>query len=141
MLKNKKIYMVPVFGFLLIIGMTSILLGLPISMRNPMSYVDTIFEATSAVSATGSTTHDISQDYTLFGQVIILIAMQVGAIGFMMFFAVLYGMTKRKMRLSDAIFLENELSTNNFSIIRKRAKRIVLYTFGVEFFRCLVFGF
>lgn len=134
MLKNKKLYGMPIIGFLGMILVTSLLLRLPICYRTQMSYIDTMFEATSMVTATGSTVVDMAQEFTWFGQVILLFAMEIGAIGFMMFFSLLFMVSKKKIKLSDTIFLGNEINTQNYPSIQGKAKKIIRYTIWIEIF-------
>ena len=132
MLKNKKIYAIPIFGFLLMILITSLLLKLPICNKQNIYYIDALFEATSAISATGSNVIDISTQFTFLGQLIILLAMQIGAIGFMLFFSILFMISKKKIKLSDTIFLGNEVVTNDYTTIKNKAKKITKYTIIIE---------
>ena len=59
MFKNKRIYLIPAIGFLMIILISSLLLSLPISQKNSISFFDTLFAATSAFSGTGFSTFNI----------------------------------------------------------------------------------
>ncbi len=141
MLKNKKIYVIPIFGFLAMIVVTTILLKFPICNNAKISIIDAFFEATSMITATGSTVVDFSKQFTFLGQFICLLAMQIGAIGFMLFFSLLFLVSKEKMKLSDSLFLSNEISSSNFSSVKKKAKRIIHYTFVIEFFGAWLLAF
>ncbi len=67
--------------------------------------------------------------------------MQVGAIGFMLFFSVMFMISKKKLRLSDTIFLGNEINTNNYMSIKNRAKKITRYTLLIEFLGAWLLAF
>ena len=133
MLKQKKIYILPILGMLLTILLTTLIFELPVCRNVELSYIDALYEATSLVTATGSNVVDISTDFTFIGQLIMLIAMQIGAIGFMIFFSILFTVSKKKLKLSDAMFLSNEINTSNYTSIKYRAKRITKYTVIIEF--------
>ena len=141
MLKNKKIYVIPIFGFLAMIVITAILLKIPVCNNAKISIMDAFFEATSMITATGSTVVDFSKQFTFLGQLVCLLAMQIGAIGFMLFFSLIFLVSKEKMKLSDSLFLSNEVSTSNFSSVKKKAKRIIRYTFVIEFFGAWLLAF
>lgn len=64
MLKNKKIYVLPIIGFLLMILITAGCLKLPMSHKNGISYIDVLFEAASMITATGSNVVNISEQFT-----------------------------------------------------------------------------
>ncbi len=71
-------------GYLTYVLVGAGLLALPISRRLPdVSLQDQVFVATSAVSTTGLSTVSVSQTYTGFGQLIILVLIQLGGIGYM----------------------------------------------------------
>lgn len=134
MLRKKKIYTIPIIAFLVIICVITLLLKLPICNKRSISYIDALFEAASNVTATGSNVVDISQQFTFVGQLVLLFAMQIGAIGFMLFFSIMFAISKKKLKLSDTIFLGNEINTNNYVSIKSKAKKITAYTICVEFF-------
>lgn len=58
--------------------------------------------------------------------------MQIGAIGFMLFFSLLFMVSKKKLKLSDTIFLGNEINTSNYTTIKDKAKKITNYTMIIE---------
>jgi trk system potassium uptake protein TrkH len=74
---------IPVY-FLLAIILGTILLSLPVSCPDGrLSLVDALFTATSAVCVTGLTVVDTGHHLSRFGQVVVLILIQVGGLGFM----------------------------------------------------------
>ena len=77
MLKNKKIYVIPIFGFLAMILVTTLLLKFPICNQQNISYIDAFFEAASMITATGSNVVTLSDQFTFLGQLVCLVAMQV----------------------------------------------------------------
>ena len=141
MSKQKKVYKMPILGFLLIIAITTALLRLSICNKMPIQTIDTLFEAASAVTATGSSVKDLSQQFTFWGQLILLLAMEIGAVGFMMFFSVLFLMSKRKMKLSNTLFLSNEINTSNYAILKSKAIKIIQYTLLIEAFGAYFLSF
>ena len=70
-------------GFLLTIFIGSILLKLPISHKGDLSYIDSLFTATSAACVTGHSTVDVEATFTLFGQIVIMLLIQIGGLGFL----------------------------------------------------------
>lgn len=75
-----------VISFLALICLGSFLLMLPKSVYGvPLEFVDAFFMATSAISITGLTVVDVSTKFTLFGQTILLILIQLGGLGIMTF--------------------------------------------------------
>lgn len=132
MLKNKGIYLVPAFGFLFIIIVGWLLLMLPVSNKSGATILDDIFIAVSAVCVNGFSTVDISTSYTLFGQIIIAILTQIGAIGFVTFISFILNIKKKKMPLSEILLLSNVLNDKDYSKLRIRLYEVIKYTSIIE---------
>lgn len=69
-----------VLGILFIILIGSILLKLPISNNKPIDYIDALFVSTTSVCVTGLTPVVIAEQFTVFGQVVIMILIQIGGL-------------------------------------------------------------
>jgi len=71
-------------GFLIIIGVGSILLSLPFAQSKgvDLSYIDALFTSASAVCVTGLVTIDVAATFTLFGRVVIALLILLGGLGF-----------------------------------------------------------
>ena len=63
----------------------TLMLSLPFCNRDGISIVDNMFSAISALSTTGLSTVDVSSDYTFGGQLVILLLIQLGGLGYMTF--------------------------------------------------------
>ena len=72
------------FGMLIIILIGTILLRLPISNQTgkTISFIDALFTSTSAVCVTGLTTKIPAEQFTLFGQVVLMCLIQIGGLRF-----------------------------------------------------------
>ena len=138
MFKNKKIYIIPVLGFITLILSVSILLKLPMSSVSGIKTLDAVFTATSAVTGTGLTTISVANEFSLIGKIIILIAIQVGGIGFMIFFSFLFTLRNKKIRLSNTIILSNEINPSSESKVKDKTIKLLKYVFGIEFLGALL---
>lgn len=75
-----------VVSFLGLIVLGAFLLMLPrTTIHAPLSFVDAFFMATSAVCITGLSVTDISANFSLFGQSVIMVLIQIGGLGIMTF--------------------------------------------------------
>jgi len=75
-----------VISFLVLILIGTVLLMLPrTTIEAPLSFVDALFMATSAVCITGLSVADISTNFSMFGQTVIIVLIQVGGLGIMTF--------------------------------------------------------
>ncbi|MBU2102252.1 MAG: potassium transporter KtrB [Candidatus Omnitrophica bacterium] len=84
-----------VLGYMSYIFIGFILLCMPFVHKNFVYPLDNLFIATSAVSTTGLTTVIVSNDYNFWGQLVILILIQLGGIGYMTFSSFVILSTKR----------------------------------------------
>ena len=88
-----------VLGFLAVILIGTLLLCLPISSTNGVHLVDAFFTATSATCVTGLATVTTAEGWTLFGQIVILIMIQIGGLGFMTFMSLTTIVAKKRVSL------------------------------------------
>ena len=86
-----------VLGYLSYILIGFVLLCLPFMHKNAVPMLDNLFTATSAVSTTGLATVTVNQDYNFWGQLVILVLIQLGGIGYMTFSSFVILSTKRRL--------------------------------------------
>lgn len=131
------------FGFVLIIIFGALLLMLPISSSESLSqnFLDALFTSTSAVTTTGLIVVDTGTYYSLFGQSIILILIQIGGLGYMIFFALIYIAMKDKLSITGKKFLRESLVRTDKIEMIKFVKVIILFTFLIELTGVIVFFF
>ena len=122
-----------VFGYMLIILAGSILLMLPVSSRDAVwtSFADSLFTSTSAACVTGLVVVDTWQHWSLFGQVIILILIQIGGMGFMTLGVYMAILLRRKIGLRTRGILQESINSLQIGGIVKLAKKIIK---GTAFF-------
>jgi len=72
-------------GFLVLIALGACLLKLPFATVAPISWMEAAFTATSAVTVTGLVVVETGNQFTLFGQLVILALIQLGGLGLMTF--------------------------------------------------------
>ena len=91
-------------GYLSYIIFGLVLISLPFSQKVPISFIDNLFNITSAVSTSGLVTTNIHNSYTFFGQFIILLFIQLGGIGYMTLSSfIMYNLTHHFMRIKNGV--------------------------------------
>src|SRR3989337_4440946 len=123
------------FGFISIILLCSYLLTLPVASAsgNSQPFIDAMFIATSAISTTGLSVVDISTFYSTFGQIIILVLIQIGGLGYMIFIVlVMYGLGIR-LSLGGRIVLEESFSSHPYEDVLRFSKIVCIIAFVFEF--------
>ncbi len=121
-------------SFLLAILIGSLLLVLPISSANgkAVSYVDALFTATSATCVTGLTTLPTVSTWSLFGQAVILVLIQVGGLGIITILAGVMMALQRTMGLHDRILIRDAFNLNTMSGLAAFIKKVIFGTLAVE---------
>jgi trk system potassium uptake protein TrkH len=125
-----------VLGFILITLTGTLLLMLPEASVNgtSQSFVDALFTATSGVSTTGLIVVDTGSYYTIFGQIVILILIQIGGLGYMVFIVMIFLSQKKDISLNGRKILRESLS-RPLKIDMSHFSRIVfVFTFAIELF-------
>ena len=108
------------------------MLKLPIANNGSISFIDALFTAASATCVTGINTAVPASQFTFFGQVVILILIQIGGLGFMAFVTLLYMLLKQKITLKDRIILGASFGSNQLKGLVSFTKRILKFTFILE---------
>ena len=132
MLKKKRIYIITILGFVIVILSGAIILSTPICNNKYINFKDALFTSTSAVCVNGFLTVTISEQFSILGQFIILLLVQIGAIGVMSFIIFILTVRNKKISFSDTIMAGNFISENVYSNIKKRISNIFKYTFVIE---------
>ena len=126
-------------GFVLLILIGGGLLTLPIASSEGISqpFIDALFTATSAVTTTGLVVVDTGSFYSFFGQIVILILVQIGGLGYMIFIALMILGVGGRLSLSSRMLLHESLSRPTSLDIIKFAKVVIIFTFFFEFIGAL----
>lgn len=120
------------FGSAVLLG--TVLLMLPISTAAgaPPSFVDALFTATSAVCVTGLTVLDTPTFWSPFGQVVIMLLIQLGGLGIMIFAALVGLLLARRMSVRSRLNTASEAKAVGFDDVRGLVRGIVLISLTIE---------
>jgi trk system potassium uptake protein len=122
-----------VFSFAFIIFIGAALLELPNATTVPISFVDALFTATSAICVTGLTVVDTATRFTALGKSIILILIQTGGIGIMTFTSFFGFFFKGgSTSFSEKFLLSDFFSEDNVSEISKILIKVIFITLLFE---------
>ncbi|HIT77441.1 MAG TPA: Trk family potassium uptake protein [Candidatus Limihabitans stercoravium] len=105
-------------GFIIIIFIGACLLCLPFASTNgSVDFVDALFTATSATCVTGLVVMDTGTEWTLFGQIVILVMIQIGGLGFMTFAILFLRIFRRRFGLKNKEVMVESINTSNLARI------------------------
>ncbi|MCB7320136.1 TrkH family potassium uptake protein [Lacrimispora sp. 210928-DFI.3.58] len=118
------------YGFFLIIITGSLLLMLPASSRDGASepFLNCLFTATSATCVTGLVVADTWTQWSLLGQVFLLVMIQLGGLGFISIGIFLAIVLRRKIGLKERGLMQESVNTLQIGGMVKLAKRMILGT-------------
>lgn len=131
--KNIPVVSLLSLGYFTTILIATILLLLPAASREGhTSIIDAILTATSATCVTGLIAFDTATHWTLFGQIVIMIAIQIGGLGFMTIITLLFMLVKKNIGLYNRTVIMQSAGSYNISGTTKLIRRIVLGTLVFE---------
>ena len=127
-------FQIIILGFAGVIVLGALLLMLPISTQNGVvtPFSKTLFTATSAVCVTGLVVFDTASYWSGFGQLIILIMIQIGGLGVISVASFLSMLAGRKISLMQRQTMQNALSAPQMGGIVKLTRFIFLVSFAIE---------
>jgi len=125
-------FLIAVFATLILVG--AVLLMLPAAhARGPISPLDALFTSTSAVCVTGLITRDTATDFTRFGQMVILVLIQLGGLGIMTFGVLAMQLVGRRISLRSQVAMYDIFYQKHAADeFRKNLRWVVLLTLSVE---------
>ncbi len=123
-----------IFGFAGAIILGTILLMLPISSMsgNMTPFSDALFTSTSAVCVTGLVVHDTATHWSMFGQFVILLMIQIGGLGIVTLSVAMAKLAGRKIGLMQRSTLQDAISAPNVGGIVRLTGFILKTTFLIE---------
>jgi trk system potassium uptake protein TrkH len=123
-----------VIGFALIIFIGAGLLSLPIATQGPqaLSLLDALFTAISATTVTGLVVVNTADTFSLFGQIIILLLIQVGGVGFITISIVLFRLIGRRVSIYERNLLRQTLGVEAGEGIVQLTLSVLLITLVIE---------
>ncbi|MBO8169103.1 MAG: Trk family potassium uptake protein [Thermoanaerobacteraceae bacterium] len=123
-----------VLGFAGVIIFGALLLTLPVASENGIStnFLDALFTATSAVCVTGLAVVDTATHWSTFGELVIMLLIQIGGWGIMTFAAFFALLVGKKIGLKERLVLKEALNKINVSGVVKLVRQILITTLIIE---------
>lgn len=121
-------------GYLIVIIFGTLVLSLPISSKdgNWTDLLSALFTSTTSTCVTGLVVFDTFTHWSLFGQITILVLIQIGGIGFMTIISLMGMFLKRKLNVGEQKIIMQASGTIRLSDTLSIIKKIVLFTICFE---------
>jgi trk system potassium uptake protein len=124
----KRNNLILVVGFLLLIVIGTLLLKLPFAgTARPLTWSEAFFTSTSAVTVTGLTVVTTATDLSLWGQLIVLVLIELGGVGFITFSVLLFALIGRRIGIGERQLLQQSLGV----LQNVRIAQLALYVLGI----------
>lgn len=127
-------------GYLSIIFIGAILLSLPFSHIGDLRFIDAIFTSTSAACVTGLIVTSTSENFTVIGEIIILMLIQIGGIGYMSLVIIFFLFVKDNLSLDDKRATKLSLDLPDLHV-GAFIKKILLVVLTVETIGALILSY
>lgn len=115
--------------YMALILLGALLLMSPFSARQPLSLLQALFTATSAVTVTGLAAVDTEMVLTFWGQLIVLVLVQLGGLGLMTFAILVFSALGMPIGLTHHVYLREDLKQTSYDNLIKLVRvifRVVL---------------
>lgn len=131
-----------VLGFAAIIMIGAFLLTLPFASASGKAtpFIDALFTATSATCVTGLVVVDTGSHYTIFGQLVIIVLIQVGGLGFMTMATLFAFMLKKRISLKERLILQEALNQSSMEGIVRLIRKVIRYALTIEGVAAVLFA-
>ena len=128
-----------VLSFTALIASGTLLLRLPVSApRDPLTILDALFTATSAVCVTGLIVVDTPNDLTTFGQLVVLTLIQLGGLGYMAITTVVGLALGRQLSLHERLTLQEALNVQTMEGLARFVLTVLKLTLAFELTGALI---
>lgn len=123
-----------VIGFAALIVVGGLLLSLPVASRrgDRLPFVDALFTSTSAVCVTGLVVRDTYDQFSLFGQIVIICLIQIGGLGIMTISTLVFLILGKRVTLRGRILIQEAMNQLTLEGMVRLIKKVIAVTVVVE---------
>ena len=119
-------------GALILVGALFLMLPISTPPDVELRFIDAVFTATSAVCVTGLIVMDTPTEFTVFGQLIILILIQIGGLGYALMATLILLALGHRIGLRDRMMLAETLSLSEMGEAVRYVKIVAIVTVTLE---------
>ncbi len=121
-------------SFIVAIMIGALLLSLPISSADGKAtpFIDALFTSTTSTCVTGLVVTPTVTSWSVFGQAVILVLIQIGGLGVITIMSAIMIMLHKKMGIGDRLLLQDAFNLNSLSGLIRFVKKVVIGTLIVE---------
>lgn len=128
-------------GFMGVILFGGVLLWLPVCNTEPIAFLDALFTSASAVCVTGLVTITPATQFTIHGQIILLVLIQIGGLGVIACMAAFFLILRKKITVKERVVIQETYNMDAPGGMVKFVLRILKGTFFVEGLGAILYAF
>jgi trk system potassium uptake protein TrkH len=121
-------------GYMGVIFLGALLLALPAATvrKESMGLINALFTSTSGVCVTGLTVVNTGHDLSLFGQAVVMVLIQIGALGIMTMSTLFALLTGRRISLRGRLFLREDLNQGYIAGMVRLVRYCLVFTLVIQ---------
>lgn len=121
------------FGGVIVLGALILVLPVASATGKSLSFLDAFFMATSATCVTGLSTISLADEFSIIGQLVILVLVQIGGLGIMTLSSSIAVIMGKNLQMREQVIMQDVLDASGSEELLKLIVDIVRYTFVIEF--------
>ena len=121
------------FGGWILLGALILMLPVSAAPGKTIGFVDAVFMATSATCVTGLSSISLVDDFSIFGQMVMLVLTQVGGLGIMTLSSSMAVIMGKNLQMREQVIMQDVLDTSGSEELMGLIVDIIRYTFMIEF--------
>lgn len=129
---NYKSIKIIFLSYFAVIAIGTILLKLPIATVNQIEFIDALFTSTSATCVTGLIVKNTEFDFTLFGQIVIALLIQIGGFGYMSLVIILAMMIGKRLEFQDRMIIKENFDYPTTAGVLRFLRKVFKYVLLIE---------
>lgn len=129
---NQKTLRIIFLSYLTVVLVGAIILMLPFAHVGKLTFIDALFTSTSATCVTGLIVKVTPEDFTLFGQFVLVILMQVGGVGYMSIVTLFFLVMRKNLNIHEKNMAKDSLNYSSNLDIQDFLKKVFVFTLLIE---------
>lgn len=121
------------FAGWILLGALVLILPVSAAAGKTINFIDALFMSTSATCVTGLSSISLPEDFSVFGQIVMLILVQVGGLGIMTLSSSLAVIMGKNLQMREQVIMQDVLDTSSSVELLDLVVDIIRFTFVIEF--------
>ena len=126
------------FAGWIILGALALMLPVSAVSGKSITFIDALFMSTSATCVTGLASVSVVDDLSIFGQMVLLVLLQVGGLGIMTLSSSMAVIMGKNLQMREQVIMHDVLDTSSSEELLRLVSNVIQYTFAIEFVGAMI---